>query len=101
MLGDAVVGGYHDAGDHIKHALTTAQSVVFLAWSALDFQAGHAAGERRSWLGKLLGARCWGSSSSSRARQNSKGRQGAAASSGCSRPAQPSQLALEGGCQQG
>lgn len=45
MLGDAVVGGYHDAGDHIKHALTAAETVVFLAWSALDFQAGHNAGE--------------------------------------------------------
>ncbi|KAI7841709.1 hypothetical protein COHA_004576 [Chlorella ohadii] len=37
---DAVVGGYYDAGDFIKHSLTTAQASTFLAWAALDFMTG-------------------------------------------------------------
>ncbi|EFN57879.1 hypothetical protein CHLNCDRAFT_8109, partial [Chlorella variabilis] len=41
-LRDRVVGGYLDAGDTIKHGLTTAETVTFLAWAALDFRQGHA-----------------------------------------------------------
>lgn len=44
-LRDRVVGGYLDAGDTIKHGLTTAETVTFLAWAALDFRQGHATGE--------------------------------------------------------
>ena len=42
---DAVVGGYYDAGDFIKHSLTTAQASTFLAWAALDFVTGFNASE--------------------------------------------------------
>lgn len=40
-LKDRVVGGYLDAGDTIKHALTAAESVAFMAHAAIDFKQGH------------------------------------------------------------
>lgn len=39
----------HDAGDYIKHSLTTAQAALFLATAALDFSAGHNAAGQAAW----------------------------------------------------
>lgn len=68
---DAVVGGYYDAGDFIKHSLTTAQASTFLAWAALDFVTGFNASElqtgtigwvpgraRARWA-RFLALHCW------------------------------------------
>ncbi|KAK9663807.1 hypothetical protein RND81_14G000100 [Saponaria officinalis] len=33
-----LVGGYHDAGDHVKFGLPMAYSVTLLAWAAVDFK---------------------------------------------------------------
>lgn len=46
-----------DAGDYIKHSLTTAQAATFLAWSALEFPRGlAAAGQGRAVLREVVWA---------------------------------------------
>ncbi|KAL4444350.1 hypothetical protein ABPG75_012087 [Micractinium tetrahymenae] len=54
-LTDLVVGGWHDAGDMIKHSLTIAQSSLFLAWAALDFPAGVAAAGQTGYSRAAVG----------------------------------------------
>jgi endoglucanase len=36
--GDPVLGGWHDAGDHLKLNLPMASSAVYLAWGVLEFK---------------------------------------------------------------
>lgn len=33
-----LVGGYYDAGDHVKFGLPMAYTVTMLAWGAIDFR---------------------------------------------------------------
>jgi hypothetical protein len=55
--GVELVGGYYDAGDHVKFGLPMAFTVTMLAWGAVDFAADvQAAGE---W-GHTLQAIKWG-----------------------------------------
>ncbi|KAL4451254.1 hypothetical protein ABPG77_009326 [Micractinium sp. CCAP 211/92] len=42
-LQDPVVGGFFDAGDHLKLNFPLATSLTFLAWGALEFPAAYAA----------------------------------------------------------
>ena len=34
----------YDRGDHVKHSFSIGEAAMFLAWGALDFQAGHGQG---------------------------------------------------------
>ncbi|CAL1532027.1 unnamed protein product [Lymnaea stagnalis] len=40
-LTDCVVGGWHDAGDHVKFQLPASASTTLLAWSLVQFSAGY------------------------------------------------------------
>ncbi|KAL6629155.1 hypothetical protein ACP70R_028920 [Stipagrostis hirtigluma subsp. patula] len=52
-----LVGGYYDAGDHVKFGLPMAFTVTMLAWGAIDYGDGvRAAGE----MGHALHAIKWG-----------------------------------------
>ncbi|KAL4443449.1 hypothetical protein ABPG75_011186 [Micractinium tetrahymenae] len=42
-LSDPVVGGFYDAGDHLKLNFPLATSLAFLAWGALEFPQAYAA----------------------------------------------------------
>jgi len=41
-VGEDLVGGYYDAGDHVKFNFPMASTVTLLAWSAIDFSEGYA-----------------------------------------------------------
>ncbi|GAB4842799.1 hypothetical protein Ancab_012777 [Ancistrocladus abbreviatus] len=57
LQGVDLVGGYYDAGDHVKFGLPMAFSVTMLAWAAIDFRNEIAAANQMS---NTLWAIRWG-----------------------------------------
>lgn len=45
-----LVGGYHDAGDHVKFGLPFAESLTTLAWGGIEFAAGYSASSQTTAL---------------------------------------------------
>ena len=41
-MGDAVTGGYYDAGDHVKFGFPFANAMTILAWGGITFESGYA-----------------------------------------------------------
>lgn len=52
-----MVGGYYDAGDHVKFGLPMANSVTMLAWGAIEFCKEIT---ELNQLGHTLGSIKWG-----------------------------------------
>ncbi|KAH6781528.1 glycosyl hydrolase 9C1 [Perilla frutescens var. frutescens] len=52
-----LVGGYYDAGDHVKFGLPMAFSVTMLSWAAVDFQEDFI---KLNQMGHILEAIKWG-----------------------------------------
>lgn len=52
-----LVGGYYDAGDHVKFGLPMAFTVTMLAWGAIDFRKEITALDQ---MGHTLWAIRWG-----------------------------------------
>ena len=40
-MGDEVLGGYHDAGDHVKFGFPMAAFTTVLAWGGINFRSGY------------------------------------------------------------
>jgi hypothetical protein len=53
-LGDAVVGGYYDAGDHVKFGFPMAATTTVLAWSGVSFQQGYNSAGQLDWFTETL-----------------------------------------------
>jgi cellulose 1,4-beta-cellobiosidase len=56
-LNDPIVGGYHDAGDHVKFGLPMAYSVGMLAWSAWLYKDAY---QKAGLYNDILDAVKWG-----------------------------------------
>lgn len=52
-----LVGGYYDAGDHVKFGLPMAFSLTMLAWSAVDYSKEIV---KLNQMGNTLAAIKWG-----------------------------------------
>lgn len=59
-MGDAVTGGYHDAGDHVKFGLPLAFSITFLCWADYEYGISADAQIRR---GIDFIKKCWNGTS--------------------------------------
>jgi len=53
-MNDAVVGGYHDAGDHVKFGFPMAAMTVVLAWGGDSFYEGYEKAGQLEWLDNCL-----------------------------------------------
>ena len=52
-----MLGGYYDAGDHVKFGLPMAFSVTMLSWAAIDFKEDFI---KLNQMGHVLEAIKWG-----------------------------------------
>jgi hypothetical protein len=57
-LGDAVVGGYYDAGDHVKFGFPMAATTTVLAWSGISFEQGYSKAGQLDWFTATLRYLC-------------------------------------------
>jgi endoglucanase len=53
-LEDAVVGGYYDAGDHVKFGFPMAATTTVLAWAGISFQNGFDQAGQLGWLKETI-----------------------------------------------
>jgi endoglucanase len=53
-LGDEVVGGYYDAGDHVKFGFPMAATTTVLAWGGISFQRGYSLAGQLEWFTDCL-----------------------------------------------
>ena len=53
-LGDEVVGGYYDAGDHVKFGFPMAATATVLAWGGINFQEGYSRAGQLDWFTACL-----------------------------------------------
>jgi len=53
-LGDAVLGGYYDAGDHVKFGFPMAAMTTILSWGGLSFYEGYEKGGQLEWMDKCI-----------------------------------------------
>ena len=53
-MGDAVVGGYYDAGDHVKFGFPMAATTTVLAWSGINFEEGYSKAGQLEWFTATL-----------------------------------------------
>jgi endoglucanase len=48
------VGGYYDAGDHVKFGFPMAATTTVLAWSGISFQRGYSLAGQLDWFTATL-----------------------------------------------
>lgn len=53
-MGDAVLGGYHDAGDHVKFGFPMAAFTTVLAWGGINFKSGYDKSSQTDYLVECL-----------------------------------------------
>ena len=53
-LNDAVPGGYHDAGDHVKFGFPMASFTTVLAWGGINFKSGYDKACQTEYLAECL-----------------------------------------------
>merc|ERR1711973_667225 len=53
-LDDAVLGGYYDAGDHVKFGFPMAAMTTILSWGGLSFYEGYEKGGQLKWMDKCI-----------------------------------------------
>ena len=53
-LNDDVVGGYYDAGDHVKFGFPMASMTTILAWGGISFYEGYEKADQLDWFDKCL-----------------------------------------------
>jgi len=53
-MGDAVLGGYHDAGDHVKFGFPMAAFTTVLAWGGINFRSGYEKSGQLDYLVECL-----------------------------------------------
>ena len=51
---DEVLGGYHDAGDHVKFGFPMASMTTILTWGAISFYEGYEKAGQLEWLDDAL-----------------------------------------------
>jgi len=51
---DEVLGGYHDAGDHVKFGFPMAGMTTILAWGGISFYEGYEKADQLAWLDDCL-----------------------------------------------
>merc|ERR1719430_1726021 len=53
-LGDAVTGGYYDAGDHVKFGFPMAAMTTILSWGGISFYEGYEKAGQLEWMDKCI-----------------------------------------------
>ena len=53
-MSDAVLGGYHDAGDHVKFGFPMAAFTTVLAWGGINFKSGYDKASQTDYLVECL-----------------------------------------------
>ena len=51
---DEILGGYMDAGDHVKFGFPMASFTTILAWGGINFKSGYDKAGQTEWLAKCL-----------------------------------------------